>query len=133
MTLASILMVDDDESDLFIAGYTIRKFNPDIAVLQARNGREALDVVQAGRPDVILLDVNMPVMDGFEFLEHLARLLKDRSPMVVMLTSSHLPADRKRAHSYDFVRAYVEKPLKGEDMAMLAGLAAEGDGEAATG
>ena len=122
MMLSSILMVDDDESDLFIAGYTIRKFDPSIALLRAHNGREALDILRAGRPDAVLLDVNMPVMNGFELLEQLALLEEEKRPVVAMLTSSRVPADRQRAETFAFVRAYFEKPLRAEDMAALADL-----------
>ncbi|OLP53081.1 hypothetical protein BJF92_18810 [Rhizobium rhizosphaerae] len=127
MMLSSILMVDDDESDLFIAGYTIRKFDPAIALLSAHNGQEALDILRAGRPDAVLLDVNMPVMNGFELLEHLALMAEDERPVVAMLTSSRVPADRQRAETFAFVRAYFEKPLRTEDMAALAGLAGSRD------
>ncbi|MEA3535607.1 response regulator [Rhizobium sp. CC-YZS058] len=118
--IRSILTVDDDESDLFICAYTIRKFDPGITVHKAENGLAAIEVLQTiDRPDAIILDINMPVMNGFEFLERYAREFNGHAPVVAMLTSSHLSADREKALRYDFVKSYFEKPLKREDLEIL--------------
>lgn len=124
MAIGSLLIIDDDETDLFICGYTIQRFDPDIKVVQALNGREGLEVLRQERPDAIILDINMPVMNGFEFLETYARDFArpfDRPvPLVVMLTSSHLGSDRKKALQYDFVKSYFEKPLTSDNLKALA-------------
>ncbi|MCD7109303.1 response regulator [Rhizobium sp. DKSPLA3] len=126
MTIGSLLIIDDDETDLFICGYTIQRFDPDIKVVQALNGREGLDLLRRERPDAIILDINMPVMNGFEFLEtyarDFARGADDPVPLVVMLTSSHLGADREKALQYDFVKRYFEKPLTQDNLKALAGI-----------
>lgn len=124
MRMQSILTVDDDENDLFICTYTIRRFDPEIKVLKAMNGLEALGVLKDTTPDAIILDINMPVMNGFEFLDHYTREFDRHVPVVAMLTSSHRAADRERALRYDFVKSYFEKPLTPENlqaMAMLLG------------
>lgn len=118
--IRSILTVDDDESDLFICAYTIRRFDPGITVHRAENGLAAIELLQRiDRPDAIILDINMPVMNGFEFLEHYARAFNGHAPVVAMLTSSHLSADRERALRYDFVKSYFEKPLTLADLQVL--------------
>ena len=85
----------------------------------ALNGREALDLFNsyyhgaATLPDIILLDLNMPVMDGFSFLEAFNRLEvpgKDRVKIVVV-TSSHDPKDRERTMKLG-VTDYLTKPLE---------------------
>lgn len=125
MKLHSILTVDDDENDLFICDYTIRRFDPAIDVLKAMNGREALDLLKQTRPDAIILDINMPIMNGFEFLDHYAAEFNDHAPVVAMLTSSHLAADRERALQYDFVKNYFEKPLTAENLRIMTVLMEE--------
>ncbi|CZT36055.1 response regulator [Rhizobium sp. 9140] len=124
MTIGSLLIIDDDETDLFICGYTIQRFDPDIKIVQAMNGREGLDMLRRERPDAIILDINMPVMNGFEFLESYARdfvrQFSDPVPLVVMLTSSHLGADRRKALQYDFVKRYFQKPLTSDNLKALA-------------
>lgn len=121
----SILTVDDDENDQFICTYTIRKFDPNIKVLKAMNGLEALNLLKSTTPAAIILDINMPVMNGFEFLEHYTREFDTHAPVVAMLTSSHHAADRERAMRYDFVKSYFEKPLTPDNLRILAVLLEE--------
>ncbi|PWW02161.1 response regulator receiver domain-containing protein [Hoeflea marina] len=111
MAIGKILIVDDDENDQFICEYTIRKFDPSIVIHKAYDGTEALALLRVSMPNAIILDINMPVMNGFEFLDHYATEFINHAPVVAMLTSSHLDKDRERALRYDFVKSYFEKPL----------------------
>ena len=125
MKIQSILVVDDDENDQFICEYTIRKFDPSIRVLKAFDGSEALDVLRTETPDAIILDINMPVMNGFEFLDRYAEEFEVHAPVVAMLTSSHLGKDRERAMQYSFVKSYFEKPLQADHLRVMAELLGE--------
>jgi len=111
MPIQTILIVDDDDADQFICDYTIRKFDPSIKTISAFNGREALDILRHSSPDAIILDINMPIMNGFEFLDCYAKEFDHHVPVMAMLTSSIFDEDRKRSLQYDFVKAYFEKPL----------------------
>lgn len=122
MTMKSILTVDDDENDLFICSYTIQKFDPAIRILNAFNGLEALQLLHTTTPDAIILDINMPVMNGFEFLDRYAVDFSVHAPVVALLTSSHLEADRQKALRYDFVKSYFEKPLTLANLELMARL-----------
>ncbi|MGD9478048.1 response regulator [Shinella sp. G-2] len=122
MKITSILVVDDDENDQFICDYTIRKFDPSIRVLKAFDGTEALDILHQETPDAIILDINMPVMNGFEFLDRYAEEFEVHAPVVAMLTSSHLGKDRERAMQYSFVKSYFEKPLQADHLRLMAEL-----------
>ena len=122
MKINSILVVDDDENDQFICEYTIRKFDPAIRVLKAFDGSEALDILHRETPNAIILDINLPVMNGFEFLDRYAEEFEVHAPVVAMLTSSHLGTDRERALQYSFVRSYFEKPLQADHLRVMAEL-----------
>ena len=122
MKIQSILTVDDDENDQFICEYTIRKFDPSIRILKAFDGSEALDVLRGETPDAIILDINMPVMNGFEFLDRYAEEFEVHAPVVAMLTSSHLGKDRERAMQYSFVKSYFEKPLQADHLRLMSEL-----------
>lgn len=122
MKLRTILVVDDDENDQFICEYTIRKFDPTITILKAQDGTEALAILETATPDAIILDINMPIMNGFEFLEHYAATYEVHAPVVAMLTSSHLGSDRERALRYPFVKSYFEKPLTSEHLRQMQSL-----------
>jgi CheY-like chemotaxis protein len=90
--------------------YTIRKFDPTIGILKALDGTEALVVLNTATPDAIILDINMPIMNGFEFLDRYAVEFTAHAPVVAMLTSSHLGADCERAMKYPFVRSHDRSP-----------------------
>ena len=122
MKITSILVVDDDDNDQFICEYTIRKFDPSIRVLKAFDGTEALDILHQETPDAIILDINMPVMNGFEFLDRYAQEFEVHAPVVAMLTSSHLGKDRERAMQYSFVKSYFEKPLQADHLRIMTEL-----------
>ncbi|MEM5474297.1 response regulator [Hoeflea sp. AS60] len=122
MPMQTVLIVDDDEADQFICEYTIRKFDPSIKMIAAFNGREALDILHQSMPDAIILDINMPIMNGFEFLAHYAVEFEHHVPVVAMLTSSLLGADRERALQYDFVKTYFEKPLTIDQLQIMRDL-----------
>lgn len=122
MKIQSILTVDDDENDQFICEYTIRKFDPSIRVIKAFDGSEALDILRDETPDAIILDINMPVMNGFEFLDRYAAEFSVHAPVVALLTSSRLGKDRERAMQYSFVKSYFEKPLQADHLRLMSEL-----------
>jgi CheY-like chemotaxis protein len=114
--LRQALIVDDSDPDLLYAQIVLESAHLAEEVLPFGGGAEALAFLrrpEGHRVDVILLDVNMPEMSGFEFLdayEQLHRSQRARA-VVVMLTSSSDPADRNRAAGYGCVRGYLVKPL----------------------
>ena len=108
------MIVDDSTADQFIAKHVIKTFDPEIEILQAYDGREALDMLNTlkeGAPDVIFLDINMPRMNGHEFLEEYNKT-DNMNAVIVMLTSSNQVTDKERACKFDCVKNYIEKPLE---------------------
>jgi two-component system, chemotaxis family, chemotaxis protein CheY len=75
---------------------------------QAGNGQEALASIAAQRPDVVLLDLNMPVMDGYEFLQSLT--VHPEPPVVIVMSGDIQPIARERAIALG-ATAFVKKPL----------------------
>ena len=119
-TLRSVLIVDDSEVDSFMAERILKRVIPGAQICRVINGQDALALFQTceacGRPspDLVLLDINMPLMNGFEFLEAYEQFVvpTQRFPTpVVMFTSSNDAGDRKRALSHRCVKEYVVKPL----------------------
>lgn len=110
-----VLLIDDSEADNVFHEIVLRRagFAGQIAVCES--GQAALDFLNAAPgnlPDMLLLDINMPGMNGFAFLELAAPLLRpQRSATVVMLSSSSMPADRSRAEAMVEVAGYLTKPL----------------------
>ncbi len=119
-----VLVVDDSEPDRVYTQIMLERSGHRFAVTATESGREALDLLRGpGGPDfeLILLDINMPGMDGFEFLRAYEALQAPRTPPagVVFLTSSPDPADRARALAHRSVRGFVTKPIDRSGVAEL--------------
>ena len=126
--LRTILLIDDSEADNFIH---CRRFNRmEIAeeVVIRNDGRQGLDYLHTKlpngsfpRPDLLFLDINMPVMDGWQFLDEYSQLPVDRRAVVTvaMLTSSVGDADYSRAYGYPVVDAHEAKPLSKDKLRLL--------------
>ncbi len=107
-----ILLVDDDETSNFLNELLIKGMDIVEEVSVAFNGQEALHYLQNDSgtfPQLIFLDLNMPVMDGFEFLEAFEKTHTTKVP-VFILTSSNNFKDYERAKNFD-VAGYLIKPL----------------------
>ena len=118
--IKSVLIVDDSEIDQLNAAYAFEDYDPSIELLKAYDGSEALDILESvdTLPDLIFLDINMPGMDGHEFLEEYDKRGGIKA-VVVMLTSSDQTADRSKCEGYDFVKDYAVKPLEPSYVATL--------------
>ncbi len=114
MELQKLLLVDDDSAFNFLNRIILNANGINCEIEECLDGKAALDITttQAKCPDVILLDINMPVMDGFEFLDEIERHNKCRNHTnVFILTSSNQDEDRKKAFSYNCVKGYFDKPF----------------------
>ena len=123
--LETILLVDDDPISNYISEELIRGKGLCNNVITVTDGRQALDYLEKMLLEVsekqsllVLLDLNMPVMDGFEFMEELqARQLHQRV-IVAVLSSSDNHKDIQLAGNYSFA-AYLQKPLSVEEVSAL--------------
>lgn len=117
-----VLLIDDDESTNFINEIVIDNEGCAEKVLSIDSGEHALKLLnslkaeEALRPDLIFLDVNMPGMNGWEFLQEYEQLPQKtrENSVVIMLTTSPNPDDKHRAEGIPEVKEFVNKPLTGE-------------------
>lgn len=108
-----ILLVDDDPIFLTLAELAIKKEQSDVEIFKAFNGEEAIEFLSNNEVDVIYLDLNMPIMNGWDFLEAYADKNQTDNKIFV-LTSSIDPSDKKRAEENPLVTSMLEKPLNKE-------------------
>lgn len=114
------MLIDDNKVDNFFHERVIRKNNAADEVLIQESGIEALEYLKKGtevvQPELIFLDINMPGMDGWEFLEHYRSLDNSlqNAMIVVMLTTSENPDDKARATTQGMLADFKSKPLTKE-------------------
>lgn len=110
--ITRIMLVDDDKINNYINKTLIKKYNEAVQVIDVLNGKEALNYLVSNRPtpDVILLDITMPVMNGWEFIEHFKKLNLNYTKLLILTTSVD-SADRAKAIAYGLDIDFVSKPL----------------------
>ncbi len=113
MTLSCVMVVDDSEPDQFISKLTINQHDDSISILQAYDGQEALEILSSSdeKPQLIFLDINMPRMNGHEFLEAYRQCPNNDAAVIIMLTSSDQDRDVEQSRAHSSVKAYFTKPL----------------------
>ena len=122
-----IALVDDDKVFQLTASRTIKAANLTDRILQFENGEEALSFLKSNAadseslPDYIFLDINMPFVDGWMFLDDFAELkhILKKEIRIYMVSSSIDPRDIDRAKRNENVREYVIKPVSREKFAEL--------------
>jgi len=108
-----ILLIDDDAITNFLNQNLIEQKIKGIPITLFYNGLEGLKHIR-NNPDkhyIVFLDINMPVMNGWEFLEEIDSLTLETSMEIHVLTSSIYPGDRERANALPNVSSFIEKPL----------------------
>lgn len=103
-----VLVVDDSEDNRFLVGWYLKKLG--FSCEMAENGPEGLEKMRAGRYDVVLLDIQMPGMDGFQVLERAKKDGRVQSP-IVALTAHAMKGDRERCLEAGF-DGYLTKPIE---------------------
>lgn len=125
MNRVEILIIDDDQVNNFVLRNIILRTYPDARVHAQPDGSTALRFLETRHanggsfPGVILLDINMPVMSGFEFLETIEEAFPEERPFVYMVSSSISKHDQQKANSYRSVQGYITKPLVNQNIVFI--------------
>lgn len=120
MKLKTILLVEDNQNDVDLTILTLSEFNKTNRIVVVRDGVEAMEYLRCsgeykdrepGNPAVILLDLKMPRMDGFDVLKEVRSDLRLKTIPIVMISSSRMEQDVVRAYDLG-ANAYVVKPVE---------------------
>lgn len=113
-SVMKVLMIDDNELDLLISKKLISKQDKSLEFTEFSNATEAINFLKGQEKmdfDIVLLDLNMPEMNGWEFLDEYKELQFPKAN-VYILTSSLDTRDKLKSKEYEVVKGYFDKPLK---------------------
>ncbi|MEN9908903.1 MAG: hypothetical protein RLZZ540_2052 [Bacteroidota bacterium] len=120
MKLKHVLLIDDNDIDNYVNNHIVTKSKIAEKITIKKSAIAALDFLKSigendvAFPDLIFLDISMPIMDGFGFLEEIIKFPNtiEKQCAVVMLSSSDNPNDIKRAMNFEVVIDFFTKPLR---------------------
>ncbi|MFE3866498.1 response regulator [Flavobacterium sp. LS2P90] len=128
MRKKTIWVIDDDTIYQIIVNKIIQKSEMFSTISSFKNGKEALDAVTNSLndneilPDIILLDINMPIMDGWEFMEEMTLLKPSITKQIIVyvVSSSIAVEDKNKSKTYPDILGYLSKPVNINDLILIA-------------
>lgn len=128
MTKKSIWVIDDDVIYQIIINKIIQRSEMFSSTSSFKNGKEAIDSLNdslknnSDLPDIILLDINMPIMDGWEFMEEMGLIKpKLKKDIIVYIVSPSIAIeDKNRSKTYANILGYLSKPVTVNDLVLIA-------------
>ena len=113
-----ILLAEDDEDNRDLVSFVLKRSRLDAQLLIAENGKEAVDIAFGTPPDLILMDMQMPVMDGWTAVPILKADIRTQSIPIIAFTAQAKPEDRARTLQIGCV-AHYPKPMDPEELLAL--------------
>lgn len=121
-----VLLVDDDDVFIFLHNRFLTKNGVSTKPLSFENGKEALDYLNSERNSnqryLIFLDIHMPVMNGWQFLDSIQHTTYEKNVLIAIVTSSINSEAHSKAKQYSQVMGYFEKPLTEKSLKQITQL-----------
>jgi CheY-like chemotaxis protein len=103
-----ILVIEDNETNIYLIGFILKKNGYE--VIEARSGEEGVEFAVKEKPDLILMDIQLPGIDGLETTKRIRKLEADRKTPIIALTSYAMTGDREKSLAAGCT-GYIEKPI----------------------
>jgi len=122
--IQQILLIDDDPVINFVNSKIVAKKFDDTPIFIFEDGKKALEHLKtnSNHSFLIFLDLNMPIMNGWEFMEAISSETPNLDIQVHIITSSVDPSDQAKAAQYKQICSYLVKPLKASNLEKLTGI-----------
>ncbi len=106
--MKKILIVEDNEKNMYLISFMLEKSNYE--VIKATRGEEGVELAQKEKPDLILMDIQLPDIDGLEAIKRIRKLKLDREIPIIAVTSYAMSGDRAKLINGGCT-GYIEKPI----------------------
>ena len=114
-----ILIVDDDDIYIFSASYAINKYYPGYEILTSRNGEDGLERIKQFKISALFLDLDMPLMNGWEVIEALKAKFTSPPFPIVITSATDDQGDIDKLKGDSFIKAFIGKPMTPEKLEEL--------------
>lgn len=123
-----ILLIDDNETDLYIGKRLFRHFDDQLIIETSVNGQEAIEYLQrclsnnSPHPDVIICDINMPIMDGYGFIKAYEEIFKEHldTCCIIICSSTLDKSEMELFKNHPLVNEFIHKPIYPDKIVELA-------------
>ena len=116
MAKQTILVVDDERDLLDLIEYNLKKEG--FEVLKAENGEQGIEIARENKPDLVLMDIMMPVMDGYESMKKIRKMQRFKDLPIIALTAKAMKNDAEKCMNAG-ANEYLSKPLEAERLFSL--------------
>lgn len=106
-----VLVIEDNEQNMYLVQFILEANG--YQVIQARNGKDGIEIAKNNPPDIILLDIQLPIMDGYSVARNLRQIPSLVKVPIIAVTSYAMPGDREHALEAGCT-GYIEKPINPE-------------------
>jgi PAS domain S-box-containing protein len=106
-----ILIVEDNKINMLLSKTLVKKFIPKVTILEATNGAEAIEIFKNNKPQIIIMDLQMPIMNGYEASQKIRE--KDKECIIIALTAGTIKDEREICLKYG-MNDYITKPIDNE-------------------
>ena len=111
----SVLIVEDNSVNRFLAVTLIKRIVPNAEIIEAKNGEEAIAIINNQCFDIILMDIQMPIMNGYEAATEIRKIPKYQNVPIIALTAGILNGEREKCLEYG-MNDYLSKPILAKDL-----------------
>jgi len=112
----SVLLVDDDVRNIFAITSVLERYKMQVAY--AENGKKGIEILRDSKPDVVLMDVMMPEMDGYETMREIRKIPEFSALPIIALTAKAMKGDREKCIEAG-ASDYITKPVETEQLLSL--------------
>ncbi|MCD4730152.1 MAG: response regulator, partial [Bacteroidales bacterium] len=117
----SILLVEDNEFNIMVAKEELEDVIPDVKVIVAKNGKEAIEILEKSKIEIILMDLQMPVINGFEATTTIRNLNSEKAKVPIIAMTANVMKEEVEKCLNLGMNDYISKPFETKDLLMKIG------------